>query len=105
MTTEAAKLARFNAWFDALPVNRHGEKTLNNEYETTAWINGKLVDVVATYEVDGLEPLVYGIFEQADPENDVTELIHPDEFDRIYSEISADVVGTLTDAADYMEDR
>ena len=100
MTTEAAKLARFNAWFDALPVNRHGEKTLNNEYETAAWINGKLVDVVATYEVDGLEPLVYGVFALDNEDIDVTEKIHPDEYDRIYSAICADVVGTLTDAAE-----
>lgn len=78
---------------------------LNHEYETTAWVKGTtgthLIDVVATYELDGLEPLVYGIFEKADPENDVTDLIHPDEYDRIYEAISADVVGTLTDAADY----
>lgn len=74
---------------------------MNNEYETLAWVGKHLIPVVASYEVDGLEPLIYGIFEKADPENDVTELIHPAEFDRIYSEISADVVGTLTDAAEY----
>ena len=78
---------------------------MNDEYQTLAWVDGNLVPVVATYEVDGLRPLIYGVFALDNEDIDVTEKIHPDEFDRIYSEISADVVGTLTDAADYMEDR
>ena len=78
---------------------------MNSEYKSSAWVDGKLVEVVATYELDGLEPLVYGIFALDNDDIDVTEKIHPDEFDRIYSEISADVVGTLTDAAEYAVER
>ena len=72
----------------------------DHEYESKAWVNGKLVEVVATYEVDYPDALIYGVFEKADPENDLTELIHPDEFDRIYSEICAKVVSDMTDAAE-----
>lgn len=78
---------------------------MNYEYETMAWVDGKLVQVVATYELDGLEPLVYGVFALDNEDLDVTEKIHQDEFDRIYSAICADTVSTLADASDYMEDR
>jgi len=73
---------------------------MSNEYESKAWVNGKLIDVVATYEVDYPEPLVYGVFEKDKPKNDVTDLIHPDEFDRIYSEICAKVVEDMACAAE-----
>ena len=72
---------------------------MNGEYQTKAWVDGKLVDVVASYEMDGIKPLVYGVFDESD--TDVTEKIHPDEFDRIYWAIHTDVIGTMTDAAEY----
>jgi hypothetical protein len=58
---------------------------MNGEYETKAWVNDKLIPVVATFEMDGYKPLIYGIFDAEI--NDVTEELHPDEFDRIYTEI------------------
>ena len=70
------------------------------EYESKVWIDGKLLDVVAPYEVDYLEPLVYGVFTLDDMDTDVTEKIHPDEFDRIYREISEKVLSDMTDAAE-----
>lgn len=74
---------------------------MNSEYETLAWVDGHLIPVVASYEVEGLEPLIYGVFALDNEDIDVTEKIHHDEFDRIYTAICADVVGTLTDAAEY----
>lgn len=77
---------------------------MNNEYSTKAWLDGKLVDVVATYEVDGFEPLIYGVFALGNEDMDVTDSIHPDEFDRIYTAICENVVSTMTDAAEYAAD-
>lgn len=62
---------------------------MNSEYETKAWIKGKLVPVTASFDLDGYKPLIYGIFDTNDI--DVTEEIHPDEFDRIYTEIMISV--------------
>jgi hypothetical protein len=76
---------------------------MNCEFETKAWVDGKLVNVIASYEMDGIKPLVYGVFDADD--NDVTEKIHVDEFDRIYWAIHTDVVGTMNDAADYAAER
>ncbi len=77
---------------------------MNSEYETKAWVNGKLVPVTATFELDGYKPLIYGIFDPL--ENDITELIHPDEFDRIYLEIMTktqeDAIGI---AESFMDER
>ena len=77
---------------------------MTSEYSTMAWLDGKLVDVVATYEVDGVEPLVYGVFALGNEDIDVTDAIHPDEFDRIYTAICENVVGTMTDAAEMAMD-
>lgn len=71
-----------------------------HEYETKVWLDGKLVDVVATYESDFPDALVYGIFLADESDMDVTERIHPDEFDRIYMEICTKVVEDMADAAD-----
>lgn len=77
---------------------------MNGEYESKAWVKGKLVPVVASYELSGYKPLIYGIFDDYD--NDVTEEIHPDEFDRIYIEIMTktqeDAIGI---AESFMDER
>lgn len=71
-----------------------------HEYECKAWVDGVLLDVVATYETEYPEILLYGIFLADGCDMDVTERIHPDEFDRIYMEISAKAVADMTDAAE-----
>ena len=71
-----------------------------NEYNCKAFVNGVLCDVVASYEIDYPDALVYGVFKLDDPDTDVTEKIHPDEFDRIYTEICTKVVEDMTDTAE-----
>ena len=73
---------------------------MDHEYECKAWIDGKPVEVVATYEVDFPDALIYGVFMIDEPDTDVTEKVHPDEFDRIYHEICAKVYEDMTDAAE-----
>lgn len=77
---------------------------MDHEYETKVWLDGKLVDVVATYESDFPDALLYGIFLADESDTDVTERIHPDEFDRIYTEICTKVVEDMTDAAEMAAD-
>ena len=75
---------------------------MNHEYECKAWIDGKLTPVVASYEIDDMHPLIFGIFSA---DTDVTDKVAEQEFDRIYMEIEADILGTMTDAAEYLADR
>ncbi len=78
---------------------------MNNEYECKAWIDGKLTPVVVSYEIDDMHPLVYGIFSADMVDTDLTDKVSEPEFDRIYQEISADIVGTMIDAAEYLAER
>lgn len=77
---------------------------MNGEYETMAWVDGKLVDVVATYEMDGGRALVYGVFTLDGDDIDVTEKIHPDEFDRIYWAICTSDAESRIEAAEMAAD-
>lgn len=74
------------------------------EHKTKAWLDGKLVDTIAVYDIDYPDALVYGVFIADESDMDVTERIHPDEFDRIYMAICAKVVSTTTDAAEMAAD-
>lgn len=74
---------------------------MEHEYECKAFVDGKLVDVVATYEIDFPDTLIYGIFLAEPPISpDVTDKIHPDEFDRIYTEINARAFEDMACAAE-----
>lgn len=88
----------FNLWLDTLPKTEDGENIMNHEYETHAEIKGERRVVVASYELDGYKPIIYGIFDEDD--NDVTELV---DYDRIYTDLCADIIGTAADAADYLK--
>jgi hypothetical protein len=70
-----------------------------SEYSTTATVDGELIEVVAEYDVDGYEPLVYGIFAKAD-EEDLTMVISEAEFDRLYLEVSQHVIEDMTERAE-----
>jgi hypothetical protein len=70
-----------------------------SEYSTTATVDGELIEVVAEYDVDGYEPLVYGIFAKVD-EEDLTLVISEAEFDRIYEEVSQDIIEQMNGATE-----
>ena len=77
---------------------------MNHEHETQAEINGNMIDITASYELDGYKPLIYGLFETADGSNDLTNFISEADYDRIYEEISLAVIENMTDAAEAAAD-
>ena len=74
---------------------------MNHEHQTYAIIDGKRVEVVATYDVDGYKPLIYGLF---DGETDLTNSITNADYDRIYTEISESVIENMIEAAEMFAD-
>ena len=62
-----------------------------SEFNTVAWINSQRgmiqIPVLVMYEHDNGKPYVYGVFEKADPENDLTTLISDTEHGLIYHKI------------------
>ena len=78
---------------------------MNGEYETWATIGGNRVEVIAAYELDGIKPIIYGIFDADDPEKYLTDVVSSVDMTRIHSDLAADIAGTMTDAADYLQER
>jgi hypothetical protein len=72
-----------------------------SEFSTHAFIDGERLEVVASYETDGFQPMIYGIFAKADDE-DLTLLISEDQFDRIHEEVSQHIIERMTEAAEMM---
>lgn len=74
-----------------------------SEYSTYADIDGERGPVVVSYELDGYEPLIFGVFSEADDE-DLTLVISEAEFDRIHAEVSQHVIERMTEAAEMATD-
>lgn len=75
-----------------------------NEFNTVAWVNCTRgmtqIHVIVMYDHDGCKPYVYGVFERADPSNDLTTLIHDAEHDLIYSKVMRDINEKQVEAAE-----
>lgn len=77
---------------------------MNMELGTIADIEGERVPVIVSYEVDGIKPLIYGVFTADDKDEDVTLLLVDAVYDRIYEEVSQHVVDRYVAAAEYLSD-
>lgn len=73
-----------------------------SEFETVAWVQGKYgntqIPVIVSYEHDNGRPLIYGVFEKADPENDLTTQISDAEHDLIYSKVMTHLAAETAEA-------
>ena len=65
---------------------------MNHEFHTVAWIKSQRgliqIPVLVMYEHDNGKPWVYGVFEKADPENDLTNAISDTEHELIYHKVT-----------------
>ena len=75
---------------------------MNHEFPTVAWINSKRgmiqIPVIVMYEHDNGKPYVYGVFEAADPENDLTNAISDTEHELIYHKVEHHINETHSEA-------
>lgn len=76
-----------------------------NEFETVAWVKSARgliqLPVIVSYESDNGHPLIYGVFELADPDNDLTTHISDEEHDLIYSKVMTHLASEQAEAAEY----
>lgn len=75
---------------------------MNQELETVAWVKSHRgmiqIPVIVAYEDDNGKPEIYGVFESADPENNLTNAISDTEHELIYSKVERDINQTNSEA-------
>ena len=82
---------------------------MNEEFETVAFVKTtrglRQIPVIVTYDQYNGKPEIYGVFEKADPSNDLTTLISKAEHALIYFKIEREINATQIEAAEALEER
>ena len=73
---------------------------MNDEYVTEVQLkDGSVKEVCFSYELDGYQPLVYGVFD-TETDDDLTDSVTDESFDSVYGKICEEVACRATDYFD-----
>lgn len=73
---------------------------MNDEFVTVVQLkDGSVKEVCFSYEIDGYQPLVYGVFD-SETDDDLTDQVSEAEFDKVYVKLCENIAERASDYFD-----